>query len=36
VFALQLTGNSNDLLTVTADRQAVDRFDLAKLALRPK
>jgi WD40 repeat protein len=36
VFALQFTGNCNDLLTVTADRQGVDRFDLADLALRPK
>lgn len=36
VFALQFTSNANDLLAVTADRQGVDRFDLAKLALRPK
>jgi WD40 repeat protein len=36
VFVLQFAGNSNDLLTVTADRQGVDRFVLAKLALRPK
>lgn len=36
VFALQFDGNNNDLLTVTADGKGVDRFDLAKLALRPK
>jgi len=36
VFVLQFAGNSNDLLTVTANRQGVDRFDLAKLALQPK
>src|SRR5205823_589059 len=35
-FALQFTGNSQTLLAVTADRQGVDRFDLAKLSLRPK
>jgi WD40 repeat protein len=36
VFALQFTGDSKALVAVTADRQGVERFDLAKLALRPK
>jgi WD40 repeat protein len=36
VFVLQFAGPGNDLLTVTADRQGIDRFDLAKLALRPR
>jgi uncharacterized protein with WD repeat len=36
VFALQFSSNSNDLLTVAANRLGVDRFDLARLALRPK
>jgi WD40 repeat protein len=36
VFALQFTGDSKALLVVTADRQGVDRLDLAKLAVRPK
>ena len=36
VFALQFSGNGNELLTVNADRDGVTCFDLAKLAQRPK
>jgi dipeptidyl aminopeptidase/acylaminoacyl peptidase len=36
VLAMQFSSNSNDLLTLATDLKGIERFDLVKLAQRPK